>query len=357
MELDKNLIVNAEVTESDVVFYDVFEPPFDRYGFCEPEKESDRFRRLPESLAEQVSPAVLQLSSESTGCRVRFSTDSSYIAIRVEMPRVARNVHTPLEASAGFDLYEDFPTFGESRFVKTLPPPYELIGGYEQIKKFDGRKKRYFTLNLPIRSTISNLEIGIESGATLEGGAKYRGKYPIVVYGSSIVQGTASVRPGMTYTNVLSRRLNMDVVNLGFAGNAKAEEILVDYMSGLDMCIFVCDYDHNAPSTEHLRNTHLAMYQRIREDHPDLPYVVISRPNGLGSVAERRDVIIDTFRYGIAHGDKNIYYIDGQSFFLSDGESDLTADGTHPNDAGFLKMVDSIECVIREIMSRTDCLN
>ena len=356
MELDRNLIVTAKIDEPDVEFHDVFEAPFELYGFCDM-SEGDRFRRLPKALAEEISPAIVQLSSECTGCRIRFSTDSSYVAIRAEMPVVARNVHTPLEASAGFDLYRDYPTFGESRFVKTLPPPYELLGGYEQIHKFGSRKMRYLTLNLPIRSTISKLYIGIESGATLGPGLKYRNKRPIVVYGSSIVQGTAAVRPGLVYTDILSRRLNMDVRNLGFSGNAKAEDVLVEYMADLDMCMFICDYDHNAPDVEHLRNTHLTMYQRIRESNPDMPYVVISRPNGAGSVAERRDVIIDTFRYGIAHGDKNLYYIDGQSFFLAKGESDLTADGTHPNDVGFSQMVDGIECVIREIMATTDCLN
>ena len=50
----------------------------------------------------------------------------------------------------------------------------------------------------------------------------------------------------------------MDYLCLGFSGNAKGEKEIADYMAELQMCAFVSDYDHNAPGSEHLINTHFA---------------------------------------------------------------------------------------------------
>lgn len=45
---------------------------------------------------------------------------------------------------------------------------------------------------------------------------------PVVFYGSSITHGATTSRPGISYPNMLSRRLNFDYLNLGFACIAKA---------------------------------------------------------------------------------------------------------------------------------------
>ena len=278
------------------------------------------------------------------------------------MLTVGRLPHTPLVAAAGFDLYEDFPnTMFESRFVKAFATPNNMSDGYEQVISVGTKKMRYFTINFPVHSCVKNLYVGIQESATLSAGLPYRNKRPIVIYGSSIVHGTGATRPGLVYSNILVRRLGMDIMNLGFSGNAKAEDAIVDYMSGLDTPIFVCDYDYNAPDPEHLRATHKKMYDRYRESHPDTPYIVITRPNVATNRTsrpdERRDIVYDTFCYGRAKGDKNIWYIDGSSFFMGRVENDCTIDATHPNDLGYTFMADGIEAVIRRIMVDHDCLN
>lgn len=361
VEVDKNMYVAEQIGKPDVKLYDVREEPFSLYGFYDPYGQ-EIFRRLPREVALATNPGVSRLAEESVGGRVRFSTDSSYIAIKAVMPVVGRNSHTPLEASAGFDLYEDYDGFGESKFIKAFLPKYTLDGGYEQVIEIPGeRKMRYFTINFPIHSRVSELYVGIEENANLGEGLKYRNKKPIVIYGSSIVHGTGATRPGLVYSNMLIRRLNMDIMNLGFSGNAKGEDAIVDYMRELDMSIFVCDYDHNAPNPEHLKNTHQRMFERFREVKPDVPYVVISRPNVATYTAsapyERRDIIYDTFRAARERGDERVWYIDGESFFLGANENDCTIDTVHPNDMGYSLMADEIECVIRKIMNECSCLD
>ena len=41
---------------------------------------------------------------------------------------------------------------------------------------------------------------------------------PVLFYGTSIVNGHVASRPGMIFTNVLSRALRRPVINLGFGG-------------------------------------------------------------------------------------------------------------------------------------------
>lgn len=107
---------------------------------------------------------------------------------------------------------------------------------------------------------------------------KYAVKKPVVYYGSSITQGACASRPGNCYESILSRRLDCDYINLGFSGSAKGEDAIVDYIIGLDMSVFVMDYDYNAPTPEHLEKTHSKMFKAIRAEHPTLPIIIMPRP-------------------------------------------------------------------------------
>ena len=288
---------------------------------------------------------------ECTGGRVRFTTDSQYVAIRAEYINVGRSSYLTLASSAGFDLYEDTPE--DSRFIRPLLPPYDLKDSYEQIQRFATRKLRSFTINFPVHSVVKNLYVGLQQDAVLQPGRPYRDLKPIIFYGSSIVHGTAATRPGLTYENIISRKLKMDFVNYGFSGQAKGEPAIAEYLAEQPMSIFVCDYDHNAPNVEHLAKTHFPFYEIIRAKNPDVPYVMISRPNvatNPDSAIERRDVVIDSFRKARTAGDKNVYYIDGETFFLGEFENECTMDGVHPNDLGFTLMANSIGRVLTHIL-------
>jgi hypothetical protein len=187
----------------------------------------------------------------------------------------------------------------------------------------------------------------------LGGGVKYRDLSPIVYYGSSITQGACASRPGNIYQNIICRRNNIDYVNLGFSGSGFAEDTMVDYLCGLEMSAFVCDYDHNAPNVSHLEATHRKMYEKIRAAHPELPYIMISRVDFDCEYYEnikRRDVIIDTYRYARATKDKNVYFIDGASVFRGPYQDLCTTDGCHPTDLGFYRMAMGMLPTLKKIL-------
>lgn len=353
--IDKNFLEMKELGLTDVVLTDVRELPVNIHGFYNVESE-DTFKRMPDSVAAGLGEGISKLYRDTAGGRLRFRTDSQYVAIRASFSHIMRNSRMTSLNVCGFDLYENFPETGTSRYVgffDTGSRP-ELKNGYEAVVRFPDSRTRYLTLNFPHYSHVESLLLGVKEGSTVGEGMPYSNKQPIVFYGSSITQGACASRPGNSYENMLSRRFNLDYINLGFSGNAKGEPEMAEYLSELSMCAFVCDYDHNAPNAEHLLNTHRAMYERIREKHPHIPYLIVSRPNfdvDYRQSVLRRDAIYDTFMYGFGRGDARLYYIDGAGVFNGEYEDCCTIDGTHPNDLGFMYMAESIGGVIKRAMS------
>ncbi len=349
---DKLMCDDPDVHRADAVFYDVREAPFAVYGLYD-YKNQPRFQRLPDEIGENVSAGVAALYRNTAGGRLRFSTDSSYVILRAHMSEILRCSHMSLLGGAGFDLYEDDPDSQESRYLGSFRPPCDMTDGFVSIFRFKGEKKnRCLTINFPTYSNVDRLEIGLCEGSLLGEGMAYRNRLPLVFYGSSITQGGCASRPGNNYVSLVCRRLNLDYVNLGFSGSGMAEDLIVDYMAGMKMSCFVSDYDHNAPNADYLRQTHLKMYQRIREKNPTVPYLMMSRPDfgGHGRVADgnaRRDVIVDTFRYAREQGDENVYYIDGESYFHGMWEDACTVDRTHPNDLGFACIAEKVYATLR----------
>lgn len=353
-QIDKNFAVETTLTESDIRFWDVRQDPFEVYGLYN-YREEPQFKRLPDEVGLNVNPGVASLYLNTAGGRVRFSTDSQYVAIHAEMPNICHRPHFALSGGSAFDLYIDEPQSGISRFHRPFMPDYNMKGGYESIQRFPNRQLRHFTIHFPSYSDVTNLYIGLQSDAVVGGGMKYRDVPPVVYYGSSITQGACAIRPGNTYENVVSRRMGLDYINLGFSGNGKAEDLIVDYMTGLDMSVFVSDYDHNARNAEYLAATHCKMYQKIRAAKPDIPYIMISRVDfdcDYNQNIERRDVIIDTYRYARAQGDRNVYLIEGDGVFRGPYADMCTVDGVHPNDLGFALMADAVEAELRRAMTQ-----
>ena len=353
-EIDKNFSQSA-ITKEDIKYYNIKEKPFKIYGLYEP-LEDGGYKRLPDDVAKNVNAGVAVLYRCTTGGRVRFKTNSEYIAIKAIFPK--KELHMPPQMSVvgsnGFDIYIDGHHAGayvpKIEYPDGCTPKYSMDGGYDAIKEFKNNGMKDVIINFPIFGEVEELFIGLQEDALVLEGDKYRNEKPIVYYGSSITHGACASRPGNTYQNILSRWLNCDFINLGFSGNARAEDAIAEYISNLDMSVFVYDYDHNAPSVEHLRKTHEKMFKKIREKHPNLPVIMASRPNNAeaDSIQERIEIIKETYNNAKKTGDNNVYFINGQDIFNEIDPDILTVEGTHPNDFGFYCMAK----VFREIIEK-----
>lgn len=341
-EIDKNFKVETKLNKSDIVFYDVKSEPFSLYGVF---YENEKFRRLPEGVAKSVSDGVYWLHANTAGGRVKFKTSSKYIAIHTKMPYVGKMPHFALTGSCGFDLYID------EKYKASFVPPFDLTDGYEGIIELGSKKMREITINFPLYSDVSEIYIGLSKDAKVEKSQGYLTKKPIVYYGSSITQGGCASRPGNAYEAIVSQRLNVDHINLGFSGNAKAEREISDYICSLDMSAFVYDYDHNAPTLEHLELTHERMFKEIRKAKPTLPIIMMSRPkyNLNKDEKKRLEIIKRTYENAKNSGDNNVYFISGKTLMkLCHDEG--TVDSCHPNDLGFFSMASALIKLLKEII-------
>lgn len=343
-EIDKNLAVETSIEREGLRFYDVLQEPFRIHGVF---WENGMFRRMPEAVAKTVNEGVYGLHSNGAGGRVRFVTDSPYVAIKTEyIP--GKMPHFAFSGSAGFDMYARVD--GEERYAGTFMPPVDVEDGYESVIDFAEKRERYITINLPLYSSVCKLYVGLQEGSVLKEAPEYRVKKPVVYYGSSITQGGCASKPGSSYQSILSRRFDCDYINLGFSGSAKGEEEIVEYIKGLDMRIFVLDYDHNAPSTEHLEQTHGKMFRAIRAAHPTLPIVIMPRPKYYLTEEEqvRHEIVYRTFQEAKAAGDENVYFISGRKLMEMVGDNG-TVDNCHPTDSGFFSMACAVAEVFEEI--------
>ena len=353
-EVDKNFSFESTLDKEGLVLYDVRKGSFDFYGLYEPHDETLPFHRMPCEIAESVSQGVSFLNFWTAGGRVRFATNSPYIAVRCETREpIAVSSLMSLSNRAGFDLYEETED-GEFVFRNSLPAASDRVGkmGFEAVKDLpkDGKVRQYI-LNFPCYGSVKNLAIGLHQDAILEKGASYKYEKPVVFYGSSVTQGGSASRPGMTYQAHLAKEFGFDHVNLGFSGNARGEREMVDYLASLDPLIFVCDYDYNARTLEHLQATLPSLYETFRRAHPDTPFLFLSSP-GMNGGKPRRDFVAETARKAIESGDQNVYFVDGAKMFDGVFEKDCTGDNCHPNDLGFFRMYEEIAKPIREILKK-----
>ena len=261
-EIDPNFR-QATVGNREVRFADVRKAPFVLTGFAFRKSEDEPFYRIPtEFTKEQVNGGVLSLAKHPSGGAVLFRTNSPFIALLSDPPTGADMNHMPATGVSGYDLYERLPNHKE-RFISIIRTTKD-----GSIVNVGGKAMRDYIIFLPLYSSVNKLEVGVAPDATFEPPTPQRLSKPIVFYGSSITQGGCCSRPGNNYTTMICRALDVPQVNLGFSGSARGETAMAEAIAQIDAAMFVYDYDHNAPSLEHLQKTQRRTNRSSRSSAP-----------------------------------------------------------------------------------------
>ena len=168
-KIDKNFKVETKIDRAGVEFFSATDAPFSLHGV---RYIDGKYRRMPENVARRVSDGVYWLHLNTSGGRVRFKTDSPYVAINTKMCNIGKMDHFALTGSGGFDMYvrKD----GQYRFETTFRPPYDITEGYESLFDFDSKEMRDIVINFPLYSGVCELYIGLEKGAKIEAPTPYR---------------------------------------------------------------------------------------------------------------------------------------------------------------------------------------
>lgn len=329
---------------SNIKWIKVTKENFDIYNL------DDEYKRLPENVIDKVNEIACIAAKYSAGGRARFSTNSNIIVVRAKMK---------LHWDMNFDLYRVDEQTGREYFAAGYRDTFFGVHEGEFAARLGegtvqrDKKWQYYTLNFPCFAFIEEVELGIEKDAELGKGIPYKYDKPVVFYGSSITNGGLASRPGMAYTSLISQKYGLDYINLGLSGGAKGDAAMADYMASLGMSCFVCDYDHNAYEEGQLEATHLPLYKTIRQRHPDIPYIIISKPDCFKEYEDSRrrfEIIKKTYDYAKSQGDENVHLVDGKTLFEGEFYTACTFDGCHPNDVGFMRMAEKIGSLIAKVL-------
>jgi len=215
-------------------------------------------------------------------------------------------------------------------------------------------------LYLPLYNTVKWMGISVPKDAAFTP-LPVREEKPIVVYGTSIAQGACASRPGLAWTNILSRRLDRTVINLGFSGNGRLEKEVVDLLTEIDAKMYVLDCLPNLTggyvTNGELKKRIAASVKQLQTIRPSTPILLTEHDGYMDEEInptrkkEYRDVnmalkqVVDSLSAG---GIKNIFLLSKKEI---NQDIETMVDGTHSNDAGMLRYADAYEKVIRKIMN------
>ena len=333
-DLDKNMKIHTSIQEPDIVFRHMDEAPFEVLGVS---RYEDHYIRMDATVAKSVSEPIYNLAQHTSGGRVRFMTDSAYIALSCKVPQANNMYHATRAMQSGFDVYAD----GVFQYVLASAEG-DHINAYEGITYFPDKKMREIVINLPLYNSVNDLYIGLDKNSSLSACKPY--EKSMVFYGSSITQGGCASRPGNCYTSVVAREMGWDYLNLGFSGNAKGEQMIAEYIAKLSMDLFVYDYDHNAPDADHLARTHKPFFDTIRKAQPHLPVIMLTRPDHrrCDDTHLRKEVVYDTYLTAKKAGDQHVYFLSGETMIGNYGYDSCFVDGCHPTDMGFFRMAEAV---------------
>ncbi len=180
---------------------------------------------------------------------------------------------------------------------------------------------------------------------------------PIVWYGTSIQQGGVASRAGNTYDAIISRTLQREVLNLGFANNGVMELSVGELLSDIkDAAVIVIDCLPNM-NTAQVVNRTIPLVQYLRANgHPTTPIVLAEgtptpadwlNDNATGTWSNPKNAALrEQYNKLLAAGgaaSKNLHYVSANDLFdfdLKDGSGtegrdvNPTVCGIHSSDLG-----------------------
>lgn len=331
------------------------EKPFQINGFAWFDREKI-FRRLPEKPEYKIPESVDILANHTAGGLIRFRTDSKFLILKVKLRELSRMPHMPATGQSGFDCYIGKST--KETYCSTAIPDVNSLEYERKLFQFEKKEIRDVSLYFPLYMGVGGVWVGIENGSNVLEPLPFKKKGRIVVYGTSITQGGCASRPGMAYTNILSRWLGIEFINLGFSGSGKGEKELALLITEIDnvRCI-VLDYQANAGIEGYIA-TLPDFVKILRSRFKKTPIIILSRPavsswffdKGLKKNWMKGFKFQEDFVRKLNKQDNNIFSYDGSKLF-SEMWQESTVDGAHPTDLGFLTMAKALYPVLKAIIS------
>ena len=322
----------------------------------------DPFDRLPAKAKTTVRDRVWSLSKHAAGLMIRFRSNAEKIIVRYGVEGSTSMNHMPATGVSGVDLYA-INSDGQWMWCRagrswkdTITYTFNGLSPNDRYHKM-GREYRLY---LPLYTKVNWMEIGVGEEAHFQP-LPVRMEKPIVVYGTSIAHGACASRPGMSWTNILSRKMDRPLINLAFSGNGRLEKEMIDLLEELDSKVFILDCLPNLWNAEtydeaELMKRILSSVRQLRAKRSDVPILLTEHAgytdgfiNPVRHTAYARVNAIQKKAFSQLKSEdiQQLYYLSKDEINL---EMDDMVDGTHPNDLGMMHYAEGYEKKLRDVL-------
>ncbi|MFI3295724.1 MAG: SGNH/GDSL hydrolase family protein, partial [Rikenellaceae bacterium] len=265
--------------------------------------------------------------------------------------------HMPSTGVSGLDLYATDSKGEQLWLAARYTIGDQSTFNYHGITYREGEDGYSYRLFLPPYNGIEKLEIGVDEGAEFSF-IEPRKELPIVAYGTSITQGACASRPGMIWTSIVSREMNMPLYNLGFSGNGVLEDALIDLVSDIPAAVYIIDCMPNLQHVEQdlLVDSIVKQVVRLRTLRPETPILLtdhLGYPHSLTMdyYAQRERNAVESQRIAyerlVEMGVTDIYHLDYDTIGLP---LDATVEAIHPTDWGMRVYGDAYVEILTRIL-------
>lgn len=320
------------------------------------------YSRIPVWLKDSVREGLWDRQQCSTGIGVRFATNSSTVGVKYDLLWNTHMIHMADTGLKGTDLYI---LEGDSvwRHVNTNRP-YIKKGTDKTCEstyvEHLSPEMKEFMIYFPLYDGLTDLDVVVDSGAVITPGNPeiIDKNKKVIAYGTSILQGGCASRTGMCATNIMSRDLNCEVVNLAFSGEGKMDNCMARAMAQIpDVDLYFLDPVPNC--TEMMCDTLTYDFIKILiESRPEVPVVLLEGPMypysrydpAFGNYLPRKNEALhrNFMRLKEDYPQAKLHYITADK--LDRAYNDGTVDGIHLTDLGFVEYAEEITPILREIL-------
>lgn len=319
----------------------------------------EKFDRMPASAEAKVRKEVWNLSRQSAGLHLNFRSNAGVITVRYTVSGQVQMPHMPATGVSGVDMYVKNQSgnwnwaAGKYRFGDTISFTF---GG------FTINEERTHVLYLPLYNQVNWLEVRYPEQASFSVIPPAE-KKPVVIYGTSIAQGACASRPGLAWTNIVSRLIDRPVVNLAFSGNGRLEPEVYAYVGEIDASVFVLDCLPNMSGEAYIKNGSLrrrldSTYEYLRSKWPSTPILFTEHggytDDGTNEARKKTyqtaNLVLRSFYDSLQKaGGREIHYLRKEEIGLG---IESAVDGTHPNDIGMMEYAKAYARRLRALISK-----
>ncbi len=328
--------------------------------------QGNTLTRMPAIYQATIPSDVWDKTLYAAGMQIRFRTNSTSIKINYNAGSLYSYDYQSKVGSNGLDMYVRI----DNEWHWVYPNAHNIIFGnasftYSQIQPDDNS---YITtgyeycLYLPEICQVNDLSIEINNGTFLDFIPVPQDVKPIVIYGTSIINGQNASRPGNNITNIISRnKYDIPIINMGFRSVARMEPEVVAALNAIDAQIYILDCMPNMNSsalTAQIADRFVAGVDSLKKHHPKAAVVLVEHPgysyqesyaprktetaNSNAALLAAYELLTEEREY------KHIYYISKNSLGI-DVTSDFS-DHIHPSDKGMYVYANTYTTTIDDIL-------